>query len=58
MENQEASLKKGTSVRHPVFGIGSVAEVEGVGEFTKVKVIFENQHIKKFMAKHAKLEII
>ena len=58
MENQEACFKEGTSVRHPVFGIGSVAEVEGVGEFVKVKVIFENQHIKKFMVKYAKLEII
>ena len=57
-EDQGSPFKKGTRVRHPVFGVGSVAEVEGDGELAKVKIVFQNQHIKKFVAKYARLEII
>jgi DNA helicase-2/ATP-dependent DNA helicase PcrA len=55
---QTTPYKKGTRVRHPVFGVGSVAEVEGEGELAKVKIVFQNNHEKKFVAKYARLEII
>jgi len=57
-ESEDSPFRKGTRVRHPVFGVGSVAEVEGEGELAKVKIVFQNQHIKKFVAKYARLEII
>gem|GEM_PF-3251653 len=55
---EDSPFKKGTRVRHPVFGVGSVTEIEGEGELTKVQILFQNKHIKKFVAKYARLEIL
>ncbi len=51
-----AGFTKGTRVRHPVFGVGSIFEVEGVGETQKVSVMFQDRSLKKFMVKHARLQ--
>jgi DNA helicase-2/ATP-dependent DNA helicase PcrA len=50
--------KKGARVRHPVFGAGSIFQVEGAGDSTKVSILFADQSVKKFIAKHANLTFI
>lgn len=53
---QNIGFTKGTRVRHPVFGVGSIFEVEGIGESQKVSVLFNDRSLKKFMVKHARLQ--
>lgn len=47
---------KGMKVRHPTFGAGSVFATEGSGESLKISVLFQDNTIKKFVAKYARLE--
>jgi len=56
--DDEPGLKKGHRVRHPVFGPGSVLETEGSGDLMKVKIVFSDRSVKKFVAKYARLERI
>lgn len=49
-------LKKGMRVRHPTYGVGSIFLVEGAGQDLKVSVVFNDNTIKKFVAKYARLE--
>lgn len=49
---------KGTRVRHPTFGAGSVLEVEGSGDSEKVSVVFSDRSVKKFITRYARLERI
>lgn len=49
-------LKKGDRVRHPIFGVGAIFQVEGDGDQQKVSVLFQDKSLKKFMTKHARLE--
>lgn len=53
---QGESFQKGMRVRHPTFGVGSVYATEGAGEQLKVSVLFQDQTIKKFVVKYARLE--
>lgn len=50
------SYYKGQKVKHPTFGMGSVFQIEGSGDQTKVSVLFRDQTIKKFVLKYARLE--
>jgi DNA helicase-2/ATP-dependent DNA helicase PcrA len=52
------NLSKGSRVRHPTFGDGSVFAVEGQGENQKVSVLFRNSITKKFVVKFARLQIL
>jgi DNA helicase-2/ATP-dependent DNA helicase PcrA len=54
--DDEPGFKKGHRVRHPVFGPGKVLETEGNGELMKVKIVFSDRSVKKFVAKYARLE--
>ncbi len=58
--NQEdpESLRSGMKVRHPIFGVGSIFQIEGQGDFQKVSVMFKNKTLKKFVSKHARLEVL
>ncbi|MCB0363006.1 MAG: hypothetical protein KDD35_09790 [Bdellovibrionales bacterium] len=56
--NSGAELVKGTRVRHPTFGVGSIFLVEGQGENQKVSVLFRNSLSKKFVVKYARLQIL
>ncbi len=47
---------KGQRVRHPTFGTGSIFSLEGSGSDLKISVLFQDQTIKKFVAKYARLE--
>ena len=51
-----AKFKAGDSVKHNVFGIGSVISVKEMGDDALVEVNFERVGVKKIMAKYAKLE--
>jgi DNA helicase-2/ATP-dependent DNA helicase PcrA len=55
-EANNASYKKGMRVRHPTYGVGSIFQVEGSGADTKVSVVFNDNTVKKFVAKYARLE--
>jgi DNA helicase II / ATP-dependent DNA helicase PcrA len=54
--SSDGALKKGDRVRHPIFGVGSIFQVEGDGDQQKVSVLFQDKSLKKFMTKHARLE--
>ena len=47
---------KGQRVRHPTFGVGSIFATEGAGDTLKISVLFQDNTIKKFVAKYARLE--
>lgn len=53
---QGQEFQKGTRVRHPTYGIGSVLKTEGSGTDLKVSVLFIDNTIKNFVAKYARLE--
>jgi DNA helicase-2/ATP-dependent DNA helicase PcrA len=48
--------QKGLKVKHPTFGVGSVLATEGSGQSMKIKVVFSDNSVKKFVAKYARLE--
>ena len=56
--SQSTPLEKGSRVKHPSFGIGSVFKVEGQGDNLKVSVLFANKTSKKFIVKYARLEVL
>jgi DNA helicase-2/ATP-dependent DNA helicase PcrA len=51
-------LEKGARVRHPTFGVGTIYKTEGNGEDQKVSVLFQDNTIKKFVVKYARLEMV
>ena len=51
-----SGYNKGQRVRHPTFGVGSIFSLEGSGSDLKISVLFQDQTIKKFVAKYARLE--
>lgn len=52
----QSGYNKGQRVRHPTFGVGSIFSIEGSGADLKISVLFQDQTIKKFVAKYARLE--
>lgn len=57
-DGKTQQYKKGMSVKHPTFGVGSIYSIEGAGDQTKVSVLFRDNTIKKFVIKYARLEIL
>ena len=51
-----SGFEKGQRVRHPTFGVGSIFSTEGSGDSLKISVLFQDNTIKKFVAKYARLE--
>ncbi|MGZ3690771.1 MAG: ATP-dependent helicase [Pseudobdellovibrio sp.] len=51
-----SGYNKGQRVRHPTFGVGSIFQTEGSGDTLKISVLFQDNTIKKFVAKYARLE--
>lgn len=51
-----SGYNKGQRVRHPTFGVGSIYSTEGNGDTLKISVLFQDNTIKKFVAKYARLE--
>lgn len=54
--SSSSGYSKGQRVRHPTFGVGSIFSLEGSGTDLKISVLFQDQTIKKFVAKYARLE--
>ncbi|MBY0452778.1 MAG: ATP-binding domain-containing protein, partial [Bdellovibrionaceae bacterium] len=53
---RSSGFGKGQKVRHPTFGVGSIYATEGAGDTLKISVLFQDNTIKKFVAKYARLE--
>ncbi|MBC7467609.1 MAG: UvrD-helicase domain-containing protein [Bdellovibrio sp.] len=53
---KSTGYEKGQRVRHPTFGAGSIFAAEGSGDELKISVLFQDNTIKKFVAKYARLE--
>lgn len=49
-------FSRGDRVRHPIFGVGSILQIEGAGDQQKVSILFKDKSLKKFIVKHARLE--
>ncbi len=52
------SLREGYRVRHPAFGVGTVHEINGSGEDARISILFQDDRLKTFVAKYARLERI
>ncbi len=50
-------VRVGLRVRHPVFGLGTIANVIGMGEAQKLKIQFDRAGLKTVMVKFANLEL-
>lgn len=53
---KSSGYSKGQRVRHPTFGVGAIFSTEGAGDTLKISVLFQDNTIKKFVAKYARLE--
>jgi len=51
-------LNKGTLVEHGVFGAGKIVNIEGVGDNSKLTILFANNITKKLIFKYANLKRI
>lgn len=54
--SSSSPYKKGMRVKHPTFGFGSIYDIEGAGDTEKVSVLFNDNVIRKFVTKYARLE--
>jgi DNA helicase-2/ATP-dependent DNA helicase PcrA len=51
-------LRRGSRVRHPTLGAGTVLALEGLGDQAKLTVFFERAGKRKLLAKYANLEVL
>ena len=51
-------FKRGSRVRHPILGQGTVLELDGAGEGAKVTVFFDREGKRKLVARYANLELL
>ncbi len=58
LKKVSSRFKKGMTVRHSLFGEGSIVAVENKGPDQKVTVVFRKVGRKKLLAKFAELEIL
>ena len=54
----DAAIRPGIKVRHPLFGVGTVLRREGEGADFKVTVSFPGVGAKKLVARYAGLEVV
>ena len=52
----EAGVRKGTRLRHPIFGLGVVLEVIGRGPSQKLRIQFDRAGVKTVLVRFANLE--
>jgi DNA helicase-2/ATP-dependent DNA helicase PcrA len=55
-QGEQPGFAVGTRVRHPVWGVGTIQNAEGVGEEARVVVAFRSAGTKKLAVKFARLE--
>ncbi|EKD41346.1 MAG: DNA-dependent ATPase I and helicase II [uncultured bacterium] len=58
--NREISspYKRGSKVKHPVFGVGTIKACEGSKGDEKLTIAFSNGQLKKILAKYANLNMV
>ncbi|MCS5781840.1 ATP-binding domain-containing protein [Klebsiella pneumoniae subsp. pneumoniae] len=54
----DTGCKLGQRVRHPKFGEGTIVNLEGSGEHSRLQVAFQGQGIKWLVAAYARLEAV
>ncbi|KAB2462311.1 hypothetical protein F9C29_30490, partial [Enterobacter hormaechei] len=54
----DPGYKLGQRVRHSKFGEGTIVNLEGSGEHSRLQVAFQGQGIKWLVAAYAKLESV
>jgi len=54
----DSGFKLGQRVRHAKFGEGTIVNLEGSGEHSRLQVAFQGQGIKWLVAAYAKLETV
>jgi DNA helicase-2/ATP-dependent DNA helicase PcrA len=55
---EKSSLKNGSRVKHPLFGVGIVYSVEGSGKSRKARIYFQTEGYKTMMLEYADLQIL
>ena len=58
ISENDSGFKLGQRVRHEKFGEGTVVNLEGSGEHSRVQVAFPGQGIKWLVAAYARLESV
>jgi len=53
----DAGVRKGTRLRHPIFGAGVVVEVIGRGPSQKLRIQFDRGGVKTVLVRYANLEL-
>ena len=53
----DAGVRRGTRVRHPIFGAGAVLEVIGRGPSQKLRIQFDRAGVKTVLVRYANLEL-
>jgi DNA helicase-2/ATP-dependent DNA helicase PcrA len=53
----DAGVRRGTRVRHPIFGSGAVLEVIGRGPAQKLRIQFDRAGVKTVLVRYANLEL-
>jgi DNA helicase-2/ATP-dependent DNA helicase PcrA len=54
----DSGFKLGQRVRHAKFGEGTIVNLEGSGEHSRLQVAFQGQGIKWLVAAYARLEAV
>ena len=58
ISENDTGYKLGQRVRHPKFGEGTIVNLEGSGEHSRLQVAFQGQGIKWLVAAYARLETV
>ncbi len=51
-------LEPGMRLEHPIFGAGTLAELSGAGNSTKIRVRFDRAGLKTLMLRYAQLRLV
>jgi len=57
-EEQSEAVRRGSRVRHPSLGEGTVLDLEGAGDMEKYVVFFDKAGKRKLLARYANLEVV
>ncbi len=58
LSENDSGFTLGQRVRHPKFGEGTVINLEGSGEHSRLQIAFQGQGIKWLVAAYARLETV
>ncbi|WP_244267246.1 3'-5' exonuclease, partial [Sodalis-like endosymbiont of Proechinophthirus fluctus] len=58
LSENDSSFTIGQRVRHPKFGEGTVVNLEGIGEHSRLQIAFKGQGTKWLVAAYARLETV